>query len=79
MADWFFWVERQTLRRLPRSGAVLFTIRTYVNTLAEVLAADERAGANLLHALNEAPEALKGYKGWVGVADALRVHLSHRE
>ena len=39
--------ERQTLRRLPESGAVLFTIRVYLNPLVEVaehpaLAADLR-------------------------------------
>jgi hypothetical protein len=29
-------VERQTLRRLPRTGAVVFTIRTYVDPLASI-------------------------------------------
>lgn len=29
-------VERQTLRRLPRSGAVVFTIRVYLTPLAEL-------------------------------------------
>ncbi|MEY2960137.1 MAG: hypothetical protein RLZZ01_2705 [Actinomycetota bacterium] len=31
-------VERETLRRFPRTGAVLFTIRTYVTPLRSVLA-----------------------------------------
>jgi len=30
LADWFFRVERQTLRRLPLSDAIIFTIRNYV-------------------------------------------------
>ena len=29
-------VERQTLRRLPRSGAIVFTIRVYMTPLAEL-------------------------------------------
>lgn len=29
-------VERQTLRRLPRSGAVVFTIRVYLTPLEEL-------------------------------------------
>jgi hypothetical protein len=29
-------VERQTLRRLPRSGAVVFTIRVYLTPLKEL-------------------------------------------
>ena len=32
----FVRVERETLRRLPRTNAVLFTIRTYVASLASV-------------------------------------------
>jgi len=30
-------VERQTLRRLPKSGAVVFTIRTYIVPIEEVV------------------------------------------
>lgn len=33
----FFRSERQSLRRLPRSGAVVFTIRTYFEPIAEVV------------------------------------------
>lgn len=29
-------VERQTLRRLPRSGAIVFTIRVYMTPLTEL-------------------------------------------
>ena len=34
--------ERQTLRRLPRTGAVVFTIRVWVNPLREIAADPER-------------------------------------
>ena len=75
-AAWWFRVERQTLRALPSSGAVLFTIRTYVTALPELLSADPEHGARLLRALDTAPEASTDYKGWRGVADALRATLS---
>ena len=46
----FLRCERQTLRRLPESGAVLFTIRVYLNPLAE-LATQPTLAADLLDAL----------------------------
>ncbi|MFT5174540.1 MAG: hypothetical protein ACI8W7_002727 [Gammaproteobacteria bacterium] len=54
--------ERQTLRRLPHSGAVLFTIRIRQCTLDELC---QQAGvaARLLTQLRTMPAALKVYKG----------------
>ncbi len=55
-------VERQTLRRLPRTRDVLFTIRTYVEPLASVI--DTPATARALAArLTELPDAMAAYKG----------------
>jgi len=64
-------VERQTLRRLPLSGAVLFTIRSYVYLLAAVVerrsmerraaaraAAESAAGAAIAQQLSDAIQAL---------------------
>lgn len=42
-AKLFTRVERQTLRRLPRTRGVLFTIRVWTSPLSEVLADPERA------------------------------------
>lgn len=54
-------VERQTLRRLPRTGAILFTIRVHRDRLAALAAHPERA--RLLAAdLRTLPEALARYK-----------------
>lgn len=39
-AQCWFRSERQTLRRLPRTGAVCFTIRTYFHPIAEVVSED---------------------------------------
>ena len=54
-------VERQTLRRLPRTGAALFTIRVWPTPL-EALAADPRRLAAFARAWREAPEAFRAYK-----------------
>lgn len=75
LADWFFRVERQTLRRLPESDAVVFTIRNYVASAKQLCDAHEEFGATLLLNLDTAPEATQKYKGWVGVADRLRSAL----
>lgn len=56
-------VERQTLRRLPRTGAVLFTIRTYRAALCAVV--DEPGvAAALASTLRQCPPELAAYKGW---------------
>ena len=75
LANWFFRVERQTLRRLPMSDVVVFTIRNYVTSAKDLCDANEEFGATLLLNLDTAPEAMQQYKGWVGVADRLRDSL----
>jgi hypothetical protein len=72
LADWFFRVERQTLRRLRRSDAVVFTIRNYVVSAQELCDTHEEFGSTLLLNLDTAPDAMQSYKGWIGVADRLR-------
>jgi hypothetical protein len=64
-------IERQTVRRLPRSGAVIFTIRTLHAPLA-VLRTDVEAAALLAAAIRQLPPALADYKlGGVAVRDAV--------
>lgn len=72
LADWFFRVERQTLRRLARSGAIVFTIRTYVAAATALAASDPEFVPSLLRAMESAPADLQAYKGWRGVAERLR-------
>lgn len=76
LADWFFRVERQTLRRLESSGAIVFTIRNYVASAKELCETHEEFGATLLLNLDTAPVAMQEYKGWIGVADRLRASLT---
>ncbi len=72
LGDWFFRVERQTLRQLPQTKAVVFTIRTYVASAESLRERDDTFVSSLLNALDSAPTAMKAYKGWSGVAERLR-------
>jgi hypothetical protein len=54
--------ERQTLRRLPRTGAILFTIRTYL-TPVDKLAKEPGVARRLASALRGWGEDIGAYKG----------------
>ena len=54
-------VERQTLRRLPRSGDVVFSIHTYVDPLEDAIDSPEAAQA-LAARIREMPDAMARYK-----------------
>jgi hypothetical protein len=73
--EWFFRVERQTLRQLEKTKAIVFTIRTYVSPLSELRETSGEFYANLVHAIEAAPTSMKEYKGWIGVAEKLRSAL----
>jgi hypothetical protein len=77
LTDWYFRVERQTLRRLPVTGAIVFTIRNYVTNAAELATTQPDFVENLLHAIETASPAMQRYKGWVGVAERLRELSAH--
>lgn len=66
----YYRVERQTLRRLPQSGALLFTIRVYLHPI-EQLGAVDGAIEGLLAAVDSTPAALAAYKGFPRLAPAL--------
>jgi dimethylamine monooxygenase subunit A len=53
-------VERQTLQRLPASGAVVFTIRTHITRLDAAIR--DAAAAELAAALRDMPEESRRYK-----------------
>ena len=53
--------ERQTLRRLPRAGSVMFTIRVWVNPLREIAADPDRL-ARFAQAWRTAHPAFRAYK-----------------
>jgi Protein of unknown function (DUF3445) len=72
-----FWLrlERQTLRKLPQSGAVIFTILTTNTRLDELAATSPAIALQLAHNMRTAPAATCDYKGWessaVPIANAL--------
>jgi dimethylamine monooxygenase subunit A len=70
-------VERQTLRRLPATGAVVFTIRTHITRLDTAIAAPG-AAADLAAALREMPEATRRYKHIAPILPALLGWLDAR-
>ncbi|MGE3142598.1 MAG: heme-dependent oxidative N-demethylase subunit alpha family protein [Hyphomonadaceae bacterium] len=56
-------VERQTVRRLPETGGVLFTIRVTLDPLVAVFA-EPGAKAALTQAWRAAPAHVRAYKKW---------------
>jgi dimethylamine monooxygenase subunit A len=67
-------VERQTLRRLPETGAILFTIRTYVHSLADALP-HQPDRERLAAALEAIPDDVRAYKSLTEVAEEAIVWL----
>jgi hypothetical protein len=63
-------VERQTLRRLPATGAVIFTIRTHITRLDAAIRSPEHA-ATFAATLRDLPDATSDYKRIAPVAPAL--------
>jgi len=68
--DHFLRVERETLRRFPRTNCILFTIRTYVAPIPAV-AGDVDVARRLANAIASLPADVQDYKDVVNSADAL--------
>jgi hypothetical protein len=67
-------VERQTMRRLPATEAVVFTIRTYVTRLDAAIRSGDTA-AELAAIIRDMPEAMRQYKQIAPMAPALLAWL----
>ncbi|MEA2730057.1 MAG: hypothetical protein QOF70_4532 [Acetobacteraceae bacterium] len=70
----FLRVERQTLRRLPETGAVLFGIRVHVYPLDSVIDSSDRA-ATLAEAVRALPAEVQHYKSLLPFREALLAWL----
>jgi len=68
-------VERQTLRRLPQSGDILFTIRTYVHSLS-VLETEPTAARGLAAAIKQVSPEMQRYKTLLPIREALLNYLA---
>ncbi|MEM9605637.1 MAG: DUF3445 domain-containing protein [Pseudomonadota bacterium] len=73
VTDLHYRVERQTLRRLPETGAVVFTVRIYVVPF-EVVAAVPGAVAQLRDDIAAMPEAFSDYKRMPHFRDVLSTY-----
>ncbi|MCA6254533.1 MAG: DUF3445 domain-containing protein [Phenylobacterium sp.] len=67
--------ERQTLRRLPLTGGILFTIRIHLTPL-RALAGDPGAVAVFARAWTSAPEDFRRYKGLDAVTPGVEAFLA---
>ena len=70
-------VERQTLTRLPETGAVLFTILTFIAPLAAI-AAEPGLGQKLAARVRELPPPMLAYKNLAANRDAVVALLEGR-
>ena len=70
-------VERQTLRRLPQSGDIVFGIRSYVEPLSHVIDGADEAEA-MIDRLHELPDPMLRYKNLTDVKPALLGFLEQR-
>ncbi|KAG9049353.1 hypothetical protein FS837_010567 [Tulasnella sp. UAMH 9824] len=70
----YFRSERQSLRRLPRTGAILFTIRTYYEPVTN-LAREPGVPGRMASALRSWPEDVAIYKGQARYKDVLLEYL----
>lgn len=67
--DLYFRSERQSLRRLPRSGTILFTVRTYFEPITTI-AKEPHVPGRLAEAIEQWDEPTSVYKGkhhWAGI------------
>ena len=69
--------ERQTLRRLPRTGAILFTIRPYFIPLVEI-AKEEGVPGRLASAIRSWPDDVARYKGKKAYEDVVLNYLDEK-
>jgi len=78
--DIHFRTERQSLRRMPRTGAVLFTVRTYIEPMTK-LAQEPGVPGRLVSAVRSFPDDIFVYKAAHLYRDALLPYLdeAHRK
>lgn len=72
---YFLRVERETLRRLPGTGCIVFTIRTHLTPIGAIRGRSARVLADALAAM---PDDVLGYKQLAEVAPAMVAYLRER-
>ena len=74
----YFRSERQSLRRLPKTGAVVFTIRTYFHPITEIAEEDYVRG-RLASAVRSWGDNVSRYKGKEKYGDVLLEYLDRKD
>ena len=64
-------MERQTLRRLPKTGGILFTIRGYQQPLSEYLSRSKQIAQNIRTMLERLPDDVAQYKSVLNYRPAI--------
>jgi hypothetical protein len=77
-AEMWFRVEWQTLRRLPLTGGILFTIRTYVEKLSDFMERDEPLVQDIAELVNKIPENVAQYKSIAPYREKIFAYLETR-
>lgn len=77
-ADLWFRVEWQTLRRLPVTGAVLFTIRTHVEKMSQFMSRDYAVVHEVADVINKIPDDVARYKSIAPYREKLFAYLETR-
>ncbi len=77
-ADMWFRVEWQTLRRMPVTGAILFTIRTYVEKLSDFMKRDYAVVHDIADLINKIPENVAVYKSIAPYREKLFAYFETR-
>jgi hypothetical protein len=78
IADMWFRTEWQTLRRLPETGAILFTIRTYVEKLSDFVERDYEIVHGIGDIINKIPEDVAQYKSIAPYRERIFEYFSAR-
>lgn len=78
MADMWVRIEWQTLRKLPDTGGVLFTIRTYVERLSDFVQRDYQVVHSMSDLIAKIPENVAVYKSIAPYRDAVVAYLDAR-
>ncbi|KAI5953381.1 hypothetical protein KGF54_002753 [Candida jiufengensis] len=75
--DLWFRSERQTVRRLPKTGAIAFTIRTYFMPITE-MCEEPYVPRRLLNGIKSWDEDVNEYRGFAVFKDVLLPYLQKR-
>ena len=78
VADMWLRIEWQTLRALPESGAILFTIRTYSEQLRDFFERDYDIVHDFGDIINKIPDNVAEYKSIAPYREALFSYFSTR-